>query len=182
MHDYNIDKLNILEEAITEESGRKLKQYMGHLRLREAIHRQVSDTHGFTLVELIVVLVIIALLAAAAGPAFMGYIDKARMNSTLNDAKKIYLAAQSMVEDAHNDLVDPDSRITMDRMSELTGIEFEAGTPPYQIVYEKAYNSSNPENKMYIISNITYSDGTFTAKYYRNGTGADKEIWTVTEN
>ncbi len=177
-----INELNMTYECHDNESDHTISKPDKQHGFWERLKAHARDTHGFTLVELIVVLVIIALLAAAAGPAFLGYLDKAKMNSTLNDAKKIYLAAQSMVEDAHNDLVDPDSRITLDKMSELTGIEFEEGTPPYQIVYEKTYNSSNPENKMYIISQFTYSDGTFTAKYNRNGTGADNEIWTVTEN
>ena len=54
------------------------------------IKQSISDTHGFTLVELVVVLVIIAVLAAAIGPAFLGYIEKARKNSALNDGKKVY--------------------------------------------------------------------------------------------
>lgn len=182
MGDYISESSNINDKIVFKKSGIGNTVSNMICILFKKAGKQMSDTHGFTLVELIVVLVIIALLAAAAGPAFLGYLDKAKMNSTLNDAKKIYLAAQSMVEDAHNDLVDPDLRISLDRMSELTGIEFEEGTPPYQIVYEKTYNSSNPENKMYIISQFTYSDGTFTAKYNRNGTGADNEIWTVTEN
>lgn len=40
---------------------------------------------GFTLVELIVVLVILALLAALLVPALTGYIDKARKRQVIAD-------------------------------------------------------------------------------------------------
>ena len=38
------------------------------------------NNKGFTLVELIVVLVILAILAAILVPALLGYIDKARIH------------------------------------------------------------------------------------------------------
>ena len=43
---------------------------------------------GFTLVELIVVLVILAILAAILVPALLGYIDKAKKEKILLEAKK----------------------------------------------------------------------------------------------
>lgn len=48
---------------------------------------------GFTLIELIVVLVIMAILAAAAIPTMMGYVDKARANQYLAEARAVYVAA-----------------------------------------------------------------------------------------
>ena len=42
------------------------------------MNRKPGKNKGFTLVELIVVLVILALLAALLVPALLGYIDKAK--------------------------------------------------------------------------------------------------------
>ena len=55
---------------------------------------------GFTLVELMVVIVIMAVLAAAATPIFAGYVKKARAAEHLSECRAIYVAAQSCLEEA----------------------------------------------------------------------------------
>jgi prepilin-type N-terminal cleavage/methylation domain-containing protein len=50
---------------------------------------------GFTLVELIVVLVILAILAAILVPALLGYIDRAKKQQIVLNAKSCLTAAQA---------------------------------------------------------------------------------------
>jgi prepilin-type N-terminal cleavage/methylation domain-containing protein len=56
---------------------------------------------GFTLVELIVVIVILAILAAVAVPALTGYIDKARNQGLIADARNLMVAAQTVIVMEH---------------------------------------------------------------------------------
>ena len=50
---------------------------------------------GFTLVELIVVMVILAVLAALLVPALTGYIDKAKKNQVITETRMLTQAAQT---------------------------------------------------------------------------------------
>ena len=61
------------------------------------IHRAKKDKRnkGFTLVELLVVLTILAVLAAIAVPALLGYIDRARANADIVNARNCMEAAQA---------------------------------------------------------------------------------------
>lgn len=55
--------------------------------------RENSD--GFTLIEVLAVLVIIAILAAVAIPTMSGFIEDARKKSYTSQARNVYVAAQA---------------------------------------------------------------------------------------
>lgn len=60
-----------------------------------------TDNKGFTLVELIVVLVILAILAAILVPALLGYIDRAKGQQQLLEAKELMTATQAGIAEAY---------------------------------------------------------------------------------
>jgi type IV pilus assembly protein PilA len=69
--------------------------------MKEMIMRRAAlkakDKKGFTLVEVIVVLVILAILMAIAVPALTGYIGKAREGAAKGEGKTVLTAAQTYV-------------------------------------------------------------------------------------
>ncbi len=60
-----------------------------------------SKNSGFTLVELIVVLVILAILAAILIPALLGYIDEARKKEDIVNAKALMTALQTSLTEEY---------------------------------------------------------------------------------
>lgn len=59
------------------------------------------NNKGFTLVELVVVLVILAILAALLIPALLGYVDRAKNEKYIVEAKEIMRATQAGIVEAY---------------------------------------------------------------------------------
>lgn len=65
------------------------------------INKNNKRLKGFTLVEIIVVLVILAVLATAMIPALTGYIDKAKEKTAIAEARNIVTAAQTLASEKY---------------------------------------------------------------------------------
>ena len=80
----------------------------------------LKNKKGFTLIEIIVVLVIIALLAAATVPAMIGFVNDARGKAYAAEARVVLVAAQATVTEMVADGKDPE-KITL---ADIKGQEY----------------------------------------------------------
>ena len=78
-----------------------------------------KNNKGFTLVELIVVLVILAILAAILTPALLGYIDRAKSEKDYSTAQTIRVAAQAAIDQAYGDGVLADGTGSVTKISDM---------------------------------------------------------------
>lgn len=60
-----------------------------------------KNQKGFTLVEVIVVLVILAIMAAILIPSLIGYIDKAKENTIVSETRSIVTAVQAVASEQY---------------------------------------------------------------------------------
>lgn len=77
--------------------------------------RKILGNKGFSLVELIIVIAIMAVLVAILAPQYIKYVDKSRQSADLSNADQILTACQIMMADVDvSDLITVDATIVMD--------------------------------------------------------------------
>ncbi len=87
------------EDVLMIKIGKVGKNYT--VSVKESSNR--NSDKGFTLVELIVVLVVIAVLAAISVPALLGFIDHSKKKSYKLDAEAALKASQTALTEVYND-------------------------------------------------------------------------------
>ena len=80
--------------------------------MKDSIKRVLQRKEGFTLVELLIVIAIIAILAAIAIPQFTKYKNKAYDSELSADAKNAYTAAVAYLTDFPNATVSDQSMLS----------------------------------------------------------------------
>ena len=137
----------------------------------------MKKNKGFTLVEVIVILVILAILAAVLIPSLTTYIDKAKEKGITANARAAYVATQAIASEVYgvNDI----------KNWSISGKAISGATMPSNIDYDAIIDLaqldgvSSAEIKSATITNgtvtaFTYSQDSKTA-VWNSGTGA----WTV---
>ena len=82
-----------------------------------------TNKKGFTLVELVIVIAIIAILAAVLIPTFSGVVENANQSKALQEAKNAYVAAKA--EALADGTITADETIKLTKNLEVTSTESE---------------------------------------------------------
>ena len=73
------------------------------INFKQRLKARTKSEQGFTLVELIVVLVILAILAAFTIPAMLGFVEDAKGKAAIAEAREVYVAAQAIATESNGD-------------------------------------------------------------------------------
>ena len=162
-----------------------------------------SNQKGFTLVELIVVLVIIAILAGIAVPVVIGFVDRAREKEFIGNAEISLSATQTVLNDVYNDglgYLPITKRIEAYNAAQAGNIENDGKVTGFKVwtkrplvhgtthatnneiasfVIEKALFISNGQAAVYDGKDWTLYDDEEDAKAACQGFGKEIVIWPV---
>lgn len=84
------------------------------MKLMQKLNKMKQNKKGFTLVELIIAIVILAILAAILIPSFIGYVNKANDAQALVEGRAAYLAATTIAaEGSYKTKPEPDAVVKL---------------------------------------------------------------------
>ncbi|MDO5549742.1 MAG: type II secretion system protein [Lachnospiraceae bacterium] len=141
------------------------------------INKVRKQDQGFTLIEMIVVLVIMATLAAIMVPSMVGWIDRAKEKQVLIQARNVYMAAQTIVLEDYAD------GETLDELTTEQMVEAEELSRCNGVIVSGVIDEDSG-----VIIDFLYEEGDYSASYHGE-TSVDSSQregsefgWTVWKN
>lgn len=142
------------------------------------------DRGGFTLVELIVVLAILAILATLLIPTMTGYIDKANEEKIVAETRMAVMAAQTVVSENYARAPEDWNDVRLDTANPG---EPENYLAEIQALSEAPGNIQSVEIKSGEVTALSYENGKVTCEYHSSSEGdeSDEDVeegYTVSTN
>ncbi|AWW27157.1 prepilin-type N-terminal cleavage/methylation domain-containing protein [Acetobacterium carbinolicum] len=149
----------------------------------EWIKKQRDQKKGFTLVEIIVVLVVLAILAAFTIPTMLGFVADARGKAYIAEAREVYVAAQAVATEFSGitDLTDSESNqwFGLSNCLGSTKISYRSKYKPDHFDYDSPRVQASLKMFSYLRSDLEISDLDLMTK--PQATPENQEAaWTVT--
>lgn len=141
-------------------------------------HQKSQSNNGFTLVELIVVMVILSILAAILVPAFMGYIDQAKKSQCDLEKHSAQMAVQSLYAQAYARSKTIDDVKSLDQYLDANIASLcEGATPGANDLH---YAGMCPQGGELYLDDLTFGGRNFTFTMYCTLHDGDNTSVTVT--
>lgn len=137
------------------------------------IKKSILRERGFTLVEIIVVLVVLAILAAFTIPTMLGFVEDAKAKAYIAEAREVYVAAQAvateMVGSGRSDLKTTSTNNPYDALNSYWVSRCdESGSHSFE-------NPASMQMKKYLEKDMLK----ITKNSYRQNYGKDESYWYV---
>lgn len=111
---------------------------------------------GFTIVELVIVIAVIAILAGVMIPTFSGVVDNANKNAALQDARNAYVATYALLND--NDTTN-DNGVKLKDIDKSTAVYYVAYSKDANMLIKIANGKATIESKGSNNANAEIKDG-----------------------
>lgn len=146
---------------------------------RAKVYQQLkynNSRKGFTLVELIVVLVVVAIISAVVVPALLGYTDEAKEKKYITEAKAAMSSSQTVLTDAYTDGLTFLPKRLRDEALSTSGLDSNTEFIVWTAKSFELADGTFKTTSSYTINSVLYTTKDKNHYVYYNGT---TDEWTV---